>query len=173
MTTSAIEKLKQIQHWDEIRARLGELANLGGPAPASVTRRALEDKPYGFYLLFARESPTLKRALLEDPRNAAYERAAEETPSASLVGTAVKAFARWGASGFKRLDPTAYDARWQTCLACPNLAKAPDRLIYNGLTILTGDNRVCSACGCVAAKKAAIPTERCPLGKWPQPDQHD
>jgi len=171
MTTSPIEQLKQIEGWDEVRARLGELANLGGPAPAAVTRRALEDKAFAFYLLFARESPTLQRTLLDDPRNAAYERAAQEAPSAALVGTAVKAFARWGASGFKRLDQAAYDARWQTCLDCPSLVEAPDRLIYNGLTIISGDSRVCSACGCVAAKKAAIPTERCPLGKWPQPEQ--
>lgn len=171
MTTSAIEELKQIERWDEVRARLGELANLGRPAPTAVTRRALEDEAFCFYLLFARDSPTLKRALLEDPRNAVYEPAAEEAPSALLVGTAVKAFARWGASGFKRLDGAAYDTRWETCLGCPRLVTAPDRLIYNGLTILAGDSRVCSACGCIAAKKAAVPTERCPLGKWPQLDQ--
>ncbi|TDC94552.1 hypothetical protein [Actinomadura sp. 7K507] len=173
MTTSGIEELGWLEDWDEVRARLGELAGLDGPAPAAVTRRALEDRAFGFYLLFARESPTLKKALLEDPRNAAYERAAEKAPTTSLLGTAAKAFARWGAAGFKRLDAAAYDARWRTCLACPELVEAPDRLVYNGLTILADDSRVCSACGCVAAKKAAVPTEGCPLGKWPHPEQRD
>lgn len=169
MSETLLDELSRIERWDDVRARLGEMANLGGPAPAAVTRRVLEDKTFAFYLLFTRDAPSLQRRLLEDPRNAAYERAEQEISTAALVGSAVKAFARWGGSGFRRLDPAAFAQRWETCLACPKLVEAPDRVIYSGLTILTGDRRVCSACGCVAEKKAQIPTESCPLGKWPEP----
>ncbi len=39
MSETLLDELGQIERWDDVRVRLGEMANLGGPAPAAVTRR--------------------------------------------------------------------------------------------------------------------------------------
>jgi hypothetical protein len=153
---------------DEVRGRLGELAGLGGPAPAAVARRALGDSRFAFYLLFTRDSPDLQRRLLDDPRNAEWARQEEDASALALAGNAAKALARWGAGGFRTVDEETRRARLDTCASCPSLGEAPERRIYAGLTLLTGDRRVCSACGCGVARKATLATESCPLGKWEQ-----
>jgi hypothetical protein len=158
--------LKQMDSWDDVRAGLGELANLGGPASSPVTRRALEDPRFAFYLLLTRDAPDHQRRLLDDPRNVAWVRADEDAPARQLIGAAAKALVRWGAGGFRTVSDDTYQARLATCGACPQLTLAPERAIYEGLTLLSGDRRVCSACGCGVAAKAKLPDERCPLQKW-------
>lgn len=150
----------------DVRRRLGDLANLGGPAPAAVARRAIEDPRYGFYLLLTKDAPDLQRQVLADPATRAWERPGTDAPARTLVAGAAKALVRWGAGGFRGVDDTTYQARLAECDACPRLVAAPDRTVYQGLTLVTGDRRVCSECGCGVAAKAKLPKERCPLGKW-------
>lgn len=161
-----LQELQGLGGLDEVRARLGELANLGGPAPAPVARRALADQRFAFYLLFTRDSPELQRRVLDDPRNAEWVRVEEDASALSLAASAARAVARWTASGFRTVNDATRRARLDTCAACPSLGQAPERSVYQGLTLLTGDRRVCSACGCGVARKATLATERCPLGKW-------
>lgn len=162
----ALRELKGLNGLDEVRARLGELANLGGPASAPVARRALDDQRFAFYLLFTRDSPELQRQVLDDPRNAQWARMEEDASAITLAATAAKALARWTASGFRTVDEATRKARLSTCEGCPRLSQAPERSVYQGLTLLSGDRRVCSACGCGVSRKTSLATERCPLGKW-------
>jgi hypothetical protein len=164
--STLLRELEGVERWDDVRGRLGELAGLDGPAPPAVARRALGDSRFAFYLLFTKDAPELQRRLLDDPANAAWAREDEDASAATLVGNAAKALARWGAGGFRRVDDATLQARLATCDACPSLRQAPERRVYQGLTLLTGDRRVCSACGCGLTTKAKLPAERCPLGKW-------
>jgi len=163
-----LQELQGVERWDEVRGRLGELASLDGPAPAAVARRAMADPRFAFYLLFTRGAPDLQRPLLEDPRNAEWAREEEDASALALAGKAAKALARWGAGGFRTVDEATRRARLDTCAGCPSLGEAPERSVYAGLTLLAGDRRVCSACGCGVARKATLATESCPLGKWEQ-----
>lgn len=164
--SNPLQELQGLERLHEVRGRLGELAGLGGPAPAPVARRALDDSRFAFYLLFTRDAPDLQRRLLNDPQNAEWARQDEDAPALSLAAGAARALARWGASGFRTVDDATRQARLDTCAACPSLGQAPERSVYQGLTLLSGDRRVCRACGCGLARKATLATERCPLGKW-------
>jgi hypothetical protein len=157
----AIEDLRKLDSWPEVCARVGELIGLDGPAPQAVARRALTDERYAFYLMFTKGAPTLRARLLEDPRNTEYEPVGDST--LELAGRAAKAMARWTTAGLKSVDEETFQRRWGSCQACPLLVNAPDKIIYKGLAVLTGDRRVCSACGCVAVTKARVPTEHCPV----------
>jgi hypothetical protein len=176
----SIEQLDRSGSWQDVCARFGELINLEGPAPGPVVRRAFADERYAFYLLLTRDAPGLRRALLEDPRNDAYaDTDASQGSQLELVGRAAKALARWSTSGFTQVDEATFERRWAACQACPRLVEAPDRVVYKGMTILAGDRRVCSACGCVARAKARIPTEHCPVAdpsdasrdRWGEPKE--
>jgi hypothetical protein len=161
-----LQELQGLEQWDEVRGRLGELASLGGPAPAAVARRAMADSRFAFYLLFTAGAPELQRRVLDDPQNAAWAREEEDASALSLATKAAKALARWGAGGFRTVDDATRQARLDTCAGCPSLSQAPERSVYQGLTLLSGDRRVCSACGCGVARKASLATESCPLSRW-------
>jgi hypothetical protein len=173
-----LQEIARSGSWEEVCSRLGDYLNLDGPAPEAAVRRALDDPQYAFYLMFTREAPSLRTALLADPRNARYaDPPPAEKSQRELIGSAFRALARWTASGFKTAPKEVVDRRWAACLACPHLVERPDRVLYNGMTILSGDSRVCSLCGCVAAAKGKLPTESCPaadpanpaLTRWGEP----
>ena len=58
--------------------------------------------------------------------------------------------ARFAASGFKTVDRESHELRVDACGRCPKRR----------------GNR-CLLCGCFFAKKAWLPHEDCPMGKWP------
>ena len=71
----------------------------------------------------------------------------------SLVGAAASfagSMARFAASGFKTVDETLHQLRMSHCCSCQYL-QGPQ----------------CSLCRCFIAKKAWLPHEDCPLGRWP------
>jgi hypothetical protein len=71
----------------------------------------------------------------------------------SLMGAAVSlaaSMATFAASGFKTVDQPLHDLRMSHCGACE----------YRHET-------QCSLCRCFIAKKAWLPHEDCPIGKWP------
>jgi hypothetical protein len=66
--------------------------------------------------------------------------------AASFAGSMVK----FAASGFKLLDEQSHELRVSECITCP----------------YRKENR-CTFCGCFFAKKARLPHEDCPVGRWP------
>lgn len=73
-------------------------------------------------------------------------------PSPSLLGmaaSAAKSAAKFAASGFKTVAPETHRLRVQQCAECQ----------YHG-------GSRCSVCGCFFDKKAWLPHEDCPIGKW-------
>jgi hypothetical protein len=63
----------------------------------------------------------------------------------SFVGS----MARFAASGFKTVDEESHRRRMDECGRCEYRA----------------DTR-CTFCGCFVAKKAWLPHEDCPIGRW-------
>lgn len=163
----------QAMEQDAARVRLGEILNLEGPAPTDVLRRVGEDQKYMQYLVMLRDAPRLQRPLIDgvrkgwEPSQEALadeaEAQAELPSSAALAVKATKAFAKWGATGFRKIEHAEFEARWAACQACPNFKAPPDRVIYQGMKMVSSqDNNVCGLCGCTAKSKARMPTETCP-----------
>lgn len=169
----------------ELCAALGSGLGLDQPVPVSVMRRAIVDKAFAFHLVNAAGNARLLGVLFDDPRNRQYEDGADSSESAlppstaappdpvlpsnaTLAWRAGQAVARWGASGFGRVAPEVFEARFSTCQTCEYLVEPPDRVVYKVKLRRESDPRVCAACGCVASRKAALPTENCPV-----PDQAD
>ncbi|MEG8232636.1 hypothetical protein [Pseudomonas orientalis] len=123
-----------------------------------VLRAALADPVYARKLVGSRGSTETIRYLLE--RAPAVTDTPAEYSDTELVASAVKAIARWAAAGLKRVDEKVYARRIAACQACEHLQAPPRRLIYGLLS--SDDGRVCGLCGCVASKKALLPTESCP-----------
>lgn len=181
--TDTIPDLGQIDDLGQARRRLGELINLDGPASAAITRRAMADERFAFYLLFTKDSPELQRQLLEDPRNRDFDGAsgdgasgdAPDAPSAqatvrgadqgslALAGKAAKALYNWGKAGFAAADEETIERRWAACRACAFMTDPPETMMYQGVKLLSGrGTKICGSCGCLINKKVATPTERCP-----------
>ena len=77
-----------------------------------------------------------------------------QTPVPStLMGAAVSfatSMARFAASGFKTVDEPLHQLRMSHCQPCG----------YR-------NDSQCSLCRCFIAKKAWLPHEDCPIGRWP------
>jgi len=70
-----------------------------------------------------------------------------------LVGAAAgfaAAMARFAASGFKTVEPPLHAVRVGQCAACEHRRDSQ-----------------CSLCRCFVDKKARLPHEDCPVGRWP------
>jgi hypothetical protein len=151
----------QAQTWTERCLLLGAYLNLGAPAPLAVVRRAMQDETFYQALLAARESPAAVQRLLADPENQAYAPPPPAVASQSaLMARAAKAMLTWGKAGFPRVEAARFERRWSACQRCPNLIDPPDLPVYQAFA--QGDRRICARCGCVAVRKAQVPTERCP-----------
>ena len=169
----------------EIRRRFAEFLGLEEPLPDLVIHRALAERPFLHHLIICRGSPRFLQILIQDPKNAQYshppatvtETTTSSTPLSDdavdrdasgnwrLVAKAAGALARWGAAGIARVEPEVFERRWSACLACPHLVSPPELMVYKlsgALSARQTDRRVCSACGCVAQRKAKLPTEHCP-----------
>lgn len=176
--TEDISELGQIDDLGQARRRLGELINLDGPASTAITRRAMADERFAFYLVFTKDSPELQKQLLDDPRNHDFDVEPADAPAApslhaagritdhgslALAGKAARAIFDWGKAGFKGTDDETVASRWAACRACEFMTDLPATMIYQGVRLLAGrDSKICAACGCLLNKKVAIPTERCP-----------
>jgi hypothetical protein len=74
----------------------------------------------------------------------------EVPPWATQVWSVATAVAGWLATGAHGVPRDVYESRLATCDGCPN--RAAHR---------------CRLCGCFVRGKAALPTQRCPIGLWP------
>lgn len=173
--TFSIEALRDASSLPEAQAAFGEFLGLDGPVPAPVIRHAFADQYFRHNLILNRGRPDVLQRLFRHPRNAEFADAeADEAPAAAaqvaapapstseLAGKAGKALYTWAKSGFAVLDQSAFEARFAACERCDKLQAAPDNWVY-ALATKRGDPRVCGACGCVAAKKARLASEACPL----------
>ena len=162
----------------EVRERFGSLLGLEEPMPLPVLRHALDDQYYRHNLLLCREWPHQLQMLLEHPKNAEYsdplpseealradaEEEAAQRGNLELLAKAGSSFLAWGKSGFTRVDNETFERRFSACQGCDRLVEPPEKVLYK-LT-LSGDrigSKICSACGCVASRKARLTTESCPL----------
>ena len=71
----------------------------------------------------------------------------------SLMGAAMSlaaSLARFAASGFKTVDESLHQLRMSHCRPCEYRKDSQ-----------------CSLCRCFIAKKAWLPHEDCPIGRWP------
>jgi hypothetical protein len=187
MTTLSIEALGQASSLAEAQAAFGDYLGLDAPVPAGVIRHAFADQYFRHNLILNRGRPEALQQLLRHPRNAEFDEAepqeAEAAPAAGpargaaeLATTAGKALYAWAKTGFALLDDAAFEARFSACERCDLLSAPPDNWVY-ALTSKRGDPRVCGACGCVAARKARMASERCPradpanpaLTRWGEP----
>jgi hypothetical protein len=167
----------------EMCAILADELGIDAPVPLAVMRRALVDKLFAFRLMNCQGDPVLLGVVFADPAN---QRFADDTEPAGtpavpssfrLALRAGKAIARWGASGFGRVEPEVFEARFAACQRCEFLVEPPERVVYKVALRRDSDPRVCSACGCVASRKASLPTENCPvaderdpsLSRWGEP----
>ncbi len=74
-------------------------------------------------------------------------------PAPTAVGKAAAftaSMTQWAVGGFKTVEKDRHDARVAVCSGC-KYHQPP----------------LCTVCGCFTDKKAWLPHEDCPLGKWP------
>jgi hypothetical protein len=106
-------------------------------------------------------APTAAAPTVGEPRMPAAESSSSPAsvsgagviPQPTMLGMALSAttsLAKFVASGFKRVEPQTHQSRLATCSRCE---------YHNG-------NR-CRVCGCFTDKKAWLPHEDCPIGRWP------
>ena len=89
----------------------------------------------------------------ESPQAAGGEANEPDVKPASLAGMAAsftKSMVKFAASGFQTVDQEIHDARANVCADCK---------YANG--------NKCTLCGCFTDKKAWLPHEDCPIGRWP------
>jgi len=67
-----------------------------------------------------------------------------------MAASVTKAMVKFAASGFQMVDADTHRVRVVQCSGCPH---------HQGSR--------CDVCGCFFDKKAWLPHEDCPLGKWP------
>ncbi|MGI8982244.1 MAG: hypothetical protein ACR2FY_23685 [Pirellulaceae bacterium] len=67
-----------------------------------------------------------------------------------MAASAASAAVQYAASGFQTVPQEAFDSRLKACDGCSQR-----------------EGNRCLLCGCFLDKKAWLPFEDCPLGKWP------
>lgn len=168
------------ESWDEMRLRVGRVLGIGEPVPSAVMQRMIADGTFAHDVLSSRNVPSFLNALFADPANAAYAPAEQPVhrSNAELLSRAAGALLSWGKAGFSQVDAATYERRFGACRACPHLIDPPaDRLLYKLASGTPLERKICNACGCVAARKARLPSERCPQAdpadpssnRWGQP----
>lgn len=188
---NGVANLDGSESWDELRLRFAKELGLDDAIPSATLRRALHDEDFAHRLLVSRNAPGFLRPLIDDPDNQKYADPVESLPAqvqtsqpeparrsnAELAKNAAAALLRWGKSGFTQVSPDVYARRTAACSACPHLLEAPNQLAYKVKLAREEDMRVCNLCGCVAARKARLPEERCPgahpteagMNRWGEP----
>ncbi|MFI1577587.1 hypothetical protein [Embleya sp. NPDC020630] len=147
------------------RTELGRILGLDAPVSEQVFRAAVTDDGYARNILTCRRDSELLDLVLARP-----PAPAEPLSPATLVARGATALARWARTGFTVVSDDVFDARMRACAACPHLAtqrgNSLQRLTATGLT----DKSTCTLCGCVAARKARLPSEQCPGVDPERPD---
>lgn len=152
------------QSGEDLQAALTQYLGLAEPIPQAVVDRARRDDKFASLLFRMANHPDLAHLVIE--KETAATPAMPHYTNGELLAGAAKSFLKWGMSGFSVTPQDELEHRMATCKACPNLQEAPDQNIYKIKLSKHADMRVCTLCGCVAARKARITGESCPANKW-------
>lgn len=173
-----LDELKDSRSWEELLREFSNFLELDGPMPEAVLHRALEDEKFAAYLVSMRGRPDYLQMMFNDPQNKQYEtRTSERRSNVKMLKKATGALLKWGKAGFKKVDDETFNRRFAACQACEHFVDAPDQLLYKVRMVKDVDTRICDECGCVASRKARLPTETCPardrgnggLSRWGEP----
>ncbi len=138
-------------------------AQLGLPV-SQVTDALLlkiaEDELFLHHLEICRTDERLMTILLRETDANVASRQGQSTQE--LLRRASLAVVRWASSGFRKVGQATYDRRLAACTACEHLVAPTGNLVHR----LTGARSVCNLCGCETRRKAWLPTEACPIGRW-------
>lgn len=159
ITLDETETIESLQH------KIGSMLDLHEPVSEKVVRAILGNNRYAYHLVQCKDTPIFLNYLLEHPTIIPEEAlpSKNKISNGRLLAKAAKAFLRWGLSGFKRVDDTTFERRMTACFRCPYLIAPPNGAMYKLATVGMGEeNRICQLCGCIAARKARLPTETCP-----------
>ncbi|HEX7902461.1 MAG TPA: hypothetical protein VF487_01185 [Chitinophagaceae bacterium] len=163
------EILKSDKSWDDMRSEFGSYLGLVHPVPSAVLHKAITDEKYACYLAAAKDRPDYLKLLFNVPENIK-----EDKTNLTLLINGAKSLLKWGASGFGLVTEEVYLARMKACEGCEYLRESPGKAVYKVKLSKETDMRICSACGCVASRKARLKSETCPvvhpennlLNKW-------
>lgn len=143
-----------------------EIARKLGIPPGSLTNSMLvkiaEDPLYLHHLELCRNDPKMLSLLLGAEADSG---ASPGIRTSELLSRASFAMARWAASGFRRVPDDTYRNRMTACHDCEHLSIPPKNKLYR-LTGAAQHKSVCGLCGCDVRRKAWLPTEHCPAGRW-------
>ncbi|MDT0443518.1 hypothetical protein [Streptomyces johnsoniae] len=145
-----------------------DIASTLGIPPERVTPRLLanvaEDPLFLHHLELCRDDPELLDVLLASADRSARP-VVRDIGTPELLSRAGAAVARWAASGFRRVSEEVYQSRTAACRSCVHLSYPPRKGIYR-LAGSAQEKSVCGQCGCDVRRKAWLPAERCPDGRW-------
>jgi len=160
---------------EEMAAILG----VGGPVREEVLRAALADPTYAQHLLVCRGDDEFLGQLMANPPRAQEPADAGAIGTGALLRRAAESLARWAATGFSGVPQERYQARLESCAACPHLQAPPGRraALYALAGAHAHDRSVCGRCGCGVAAKARRASDTCPephperpgLNRWGDP----
>ncbi len=176
-------QIKESDSLDAVCARFGEFLGLNQPVKTNVMKRVLEDQLFAHDLISCRNTPGFLSVLLNDPVNNQYEvsHEVEDHSTLELTSRITKALINWGKAGFSKVDPKIYTKRMSACEGCSHFVEPPRKLIYKLIKKVNKEAKICNLCGCVASRKALLPSESCPaphdklpgMSKWEEPLQEN
>jgi hypothetical protein len=175
MIHNILAEIKTLDNWEDVRHHVGELINFDGELPDAVINRVLTDEKFALYLVMTKDSPKLQYQLLY---NTTLQTKEEKAPSnTDLLIKASGSLFKWAKAGFTQISEVAYEKRINACHSCPNLKEPAKKAVYLASKLAGGEQSVCGLCGCVAARKAKLPTESCPaqdpvnpsFSRWGEP----
>jgi hypothetical protein len=151
-----------------ISAQMAEVLGTSEPLTERVVTAALADPLYAHHLLACKGNETFLRILLDNPPDVNAE---PFRGNVELIAKASKALFHWARTGFSTVDIATFEKRIDACRACSELVAPSDQIVYRAMqrTSTEEDHRICRACGCVAVKKARLPSENCPLPNTENP----
>ncbi|WP_331736459.1 hypothetical protein OG426_54595 (plasmid) [Streptomyces canus] len=142
-----------------------EIAQILGIPPERLTRSVLikiaEDPLYLHHIEMCRTDPAMLDLLL----GSETQPAALEISNRELLSRVSSAMTRWAASGFGKVPEVVYRSRMTACQGCEHLTTPPKKGFYQ-LIGSTKQKSTCGLCGCDVRRKAWLPTESCPDGRW-------
>jgi len=163
----------------DIRMRFAEFLDLDEPVSEQVIQATINDPLYMHHLFTCRNTPEFLERLIANPpiSEKSLTSSSYHQSNSEIINKGIKTLLNWSKIGFSVVDNETYEKRFSCCIQCPNLVEAPDRLIYRIISVKTVDSRICNICGCVASKKASLPSESCPdkhpeypnLNRWGEP----
>lgn len=139
------------------------------------------------HLLVAKDDPQMLHIVLESVASDCRVRVQGEVPpfqreddarpaserisSVALAGRAAGALLGWARDGFRHASAQEVARRLAVCATCPHRRRIRMDGMYRFLSSLKEDD-ICTLCGCVLRRKAALESESCPdaqtgpAGRW-------